>query len=166
MEDQAPISKTKRKQAMHALQELGGALVALSDDRLAQLDLPEPLREAVREARQISQHGARRRQLQYIGKLMRDVDPAPIQAKLDQWNGTSKAETARLHLIERWRDNLLDRDSALEELLARYPGADGQHLRNLIRNAKKERLADKPPKSSRLLFKALRDTIPELENSD
>ncbi len=159
MQDETPISKTKRKEAMHALQELGSALVALSEDRLARLDLPEPLRGAVQEAKRLTRHEARRRQLQYIGKLMRTVDATPIQAKLDEWNGVSKEETVRLHLIEHWRDRLLERESALEELLARYPRADVQHLRNLIRNAQKERLADRPPKSGRLLFKALRETI-------
>lgn len=159
MQDETEISKTKRKQAMNALQELGGALVALSEEQLARLALPETLREALRETRKIHQHGARRRQLQYIGKLMRGVDPAPIRAKLDQWDGASKAEAARLHRVEHWRNSLLERESALAELLTRYPGADAQHLRNLIRNARKEHLANKPPKNSRLLFKALRDVL-------
>lgn len=85
------------------------------------------------------------------------MDPTPIQAQLDAWNGVSKAETARQHQLERWRDRLLADERALAELLDAHPGADAQHLRNLIRNARKEQVEGKPPKSSRLLFRTLRD---------
>lgn len=158
-----PPSKTKIKQQMHDLQDIGAELVALGKDQLAQLDLPETLRDAIREMHRISKFGARSRQMQYIGKLMRGVDAAPIIAKLDGWKGVSQQHTAHLHLLERWRDRLLEGDSALTELLAAYPHTDTQHLRALIRNAQKEKEAGRPPKNYREIFQVLREIIPEHE---
>lgn len=151
------ISKTKRKQQMHALQDIGKEVVGLSEQQIAQLDLPETLADAVLDAKRLKSHEALRRQLQYIGRLMRDVDVAPIQAKLDAWKGVSQEETARLHHIERWRDRLLTEPEAVATLIAEHPEADAQHLRNLVRNAQKEAAAGRPPKSSRALFRTLRD---------
>lgn len=158
-----PPSKTKIKQQMLELQDIGAELVALGKDQLAQLDLPETLRDAIHEMRRINKFGAQRRQMQYIGKLMRDVDTAPIVAKLNAWKGYSQQHTAHLHQMERWRDRLLESDDALTELLAAHPQTDAQHLRALIRNAKKEQEAGKPPKSYREIFQVLKDIIPEPE---
>jgi ribosome-associated protein len=158
-----PPSKTKIKQQMHELQDIGAELVALGKDQLAQLDLPETLRDAIREMHRINKFGAQRRQMQYIGKLMRDVDPAPIVAKLDAWKGRSQQHTVHLHQLERWRDRLLESDDALTELLAAHPQADAQHLRALIRNTKREQEAGKPPKNYREIFQALKEIIPEPE---
>ncbi len=154
-------SKTRVKQQMHELQDLGAALVALGKDQLAQLDLPENLRDAIREMHRINKFGAQRRQMQYIGKLMREVETAPIIAKLEAWKGTSQAHVAYMHQLERWRDRLLESDSALTELLAAHPQTDVQRLRTLIRNAQKEREAQKPPKNFREIFQVLREIIPE-----
>jgi ribosome-associated protein len=154
------LSKSRRKQIMHDLQELGEALVELPKDKLQQLDLPENLRDAVLEARRITAHGGRRRQLQYIGKLMRTVDAEPIQAKLDQWNGNHAESTALMHRLENWRQRLIEDDAALAEFLAQHPAIDVQHLRTLIRNARKEAQLNRPPKSSRELFRLLRDALP------
>ena len=151
------ISKTQQKQMMHDLQVLGEALVNLPKAKLDQIELPEALHEAIRDAQRITAHGGKRRQLQYVGKLMRQVDPAPIQAKLDQWNGNHNAETARMHRLENWRTRLINDDAALSEFLNLHNNADVQHLRNLIRNARKEATLNKPPKSSRELFKVLRE---------
>jgi ribosome-associated protein len=156
-----PPSKTKIKKQMHDLQDLGEQLTELSKDHLAELDIPDNLRDAVREVKKIKSFGALKRQMQYIGKLMRDIDPAPIQARLSEWNGTSKQHIAWLHQVERWRDRLLEDPNALTELLAAYPGADVQHLRALIRNAIKEKELVKPPKSFREIFQVLRELIPE-----
>lgn len=156
-----PVSKTRRKQEMHALQDMGEQLIQLDIKRLAELDLPETLADAILEAKRIRKHGALRRQRQLIGKLMRDVDPAPIQEKLDAWNGLSSQHTAWLHLLERWRERLLADELALGELGQKYPTADLQQLRLLTRNAEKERLANKPPKSFRTLFQELQKIIPE-----
>jgi ribosome-associated protein len=143
------------------LQDLGEQLAALNKDQLNELDLPENLRDAINEVKRITKFGAISRQMQYIGRLMRDVDPAPIIAKLEIWNGTSRQHIAWLHQVERWRDRLLEDPNALTELLAAHPQADAQHLRALIRNALKEKELQKPPKSYREIFQALKDIIPE-----
>lgn len=150
------VSKTRRKKDMHALQELGEELVALNKERLAQLDLPESLLDAVKEAKRITKFGALSRQMQYIGKLMRDVDPEPIRAKLAEWAGQSKELNAKFHRLESLRERLLENDSAFGEVAEQFPLADLQRLRTLIRNARQEKIANKPPKSSRALFKELR----------
>lgn len=155
--DELPLSKTRRKAQMHALQKLGVELVGLSRDRLESMELPETLREAIRAAQRITAHEGRRRQMQYIGRLMRDIDPEPIQARLDAWNGLSKAEVARQHALEALRERLIADDGALTDYAATHPGADLQALRNLIRNARKEAAASRPPKSYRELFKLIRD---------
>jgi len=160
-EEELPPSKTKIKQQMHDLRDLGEELTELSKDQLAQLDIPDNLRSAINELKGINKFGAQRRQIQYIGKLMRDIDPAPILAKLAGWKGYSQQHTAHMHLLERWRERLLESDAALTELLAAYPKIDVQHLRSLIRNAHKESANTKPPKSFREIFQVLRDIIPE-----
>ena len=160
-EEELPPSKTKIKKQMHELQDLGAELVALGKDQLAQLDIPENLRDAIREMHRINKFGAQRRQMQYIGKLMRDVETAPIIAKLNAWKGISQQHIGYMHQLERWRERLLENDATLTELLARHPEADAQRLRTLIRNAQKEREAQKPPKHFRELFQALREIIPE-----
>jgi len=160
-EEELPPSKTKIKKQMHELRDLGAELTELGKDQLAQLDLPETLRDAIREMKNINKFGAQRRQMQYIGKLMREVDTAPILAKLDAWKGTSQQHVAYMHQLERWRDRLLESDGALTELLAAHPQADAQHLRTLIRNAKKEIAANKPPRNFREIFQVLREIIPE-----
>jgi ribosome-associated protein len=154
-------SKTQLKKQMHDLQDVGAQLVALSEDHLYELDLPERLLDAIHELKRIHKFGAQRRQMQFIGKLMREVDVAPIIAKLEAWEGSSRQHTAWLHQIERWRDRLLETDEALTELLAAHPDADAQRLRTLIRNAHKEKALNKPPKSYREIFQVLREILPE-----
>jgi len=156
-----PPSKTKIKQQMHDLQDIGEQLVALSKDQLKEVDIPETLRDAILEAKRITKFGAVKRQMQYIGRLMRDVDAAPIIAKLDVWGGKSHQHIAYLHRVERWRDRLLEDEKALTELLADHPDADAQRLRTLIRNAHKEKELNKPPKSYREIFQVLREMLPE-----
>lgn len=158
-EDEAFVSKTRRKQEMHALQDLGQALVKLSPQQLAQLKLPETLAEAISEAKRLKKHEAIRRQMQYIGRLMRQVDAAPIQAQMDAWRSDSAAEAARHHRLERWRDRLLADDDALTEFAAAHPGIDTQALRSLIRNARRETALGKPPRNARALFRALREIM-------
>ena len=147
------VSKTKRKQEMHELQALGVALVALTE---AQLDFLEPqLRQAVLEAKRITAHEGRRRQMQYIGKLMRGVDPAPIRARLDKLTGSSSQANARHKRIEALRRQLLADDEALTHFAARHPSADLQTLRSLIRNSRKEHEEGRPPRAYRELFRLL-----------
>lgn len=142
---------------MTDLQTLGAELVALSKDQLKKVDLPDDLRDAVRDAQRFTQHGAHRRQLQYIGKLMRSIDPAPIQAALDEINGISAAATARMHALERLRTRFLEDEAVLGEIAAAHPEADLQHLRQLRRNALKEQQQAKPPRAFRELFRVLRE---------
>jgi ribosome-associated protein len=155
---QAP-SKSQRKRDMDALQDIGAELVALNAQQLDSVELPENLREAVVAARAMTRHEARRRQLQYIGKLMRRVDPAPIRAKLDGWKSVSAEHTAQLHHIERWRERLIAEPPAVSEFIATYPEADSQRLRTLIRNVAEERERGKPPKHYRALFQMIRALV-------
>jgi len=152
-----PVSKTRRKQEMHALQALGVALVELADSHLAAMELPPDLGTAVREAKRITSHEGRRRQLQYIGRLMRDVDPEPIRRQLDAIVGHSAAETARHRRLEVWRARLIDDDAALTDYVATHAGADLQALRTLIRNARREQKEGRPPRAYRELFRLLKD---------
>jgi len=159
MIDQDRPSKTQLKKQMHELQALGERLVSLNADQLDTIVLPEDLRAAVDQARRIPGRDSRRRHMQYIGRLMREVDPEPIREKLAAWDGLSGAHAAKLHEIERWRNRLLDDDAAVEELLRGRAGADSQRLRALIRNARAERGTARPPKSYRELFRLLRDIL-------
>ncbi|VVE01405.1 hypothetical protein PIN31115_02126 [Pandoraea iniqua] len=162
-------SKSQRKRESHALQDLGAELVNLSKDALARVPMSEKLDQAVRDCRKITAHEGRRRQMQYVGKVMRSLDESEVEAiqcALDVINGVSKAETAKLHALERWRDRLLAKDEALTELLAQHPDVDGQHLRTLIRNARREQAAQKPPKAFRELFQALKDLLANSADSN
>ena len=129
-------SKTRRKNQMIALQKLGETLVALPAAQLAQIPLDSRLAEAIAAARTYTKHEAIRRQLQYIGKLMREIDPQPIQAALEKLQSKNKQATAQFHQVERWRDKLIaEGDDALKPFLEQYPIADYVHLRQLIRQA-------------------------------
>lgn len=156
-----PISKTKRKAAMDELQDIGATLIDLPKEKLAKLDLPEILADAIREAKRITANGATRRQLQYIGRLMRSVDTAPILDQLQRWEGKHTAENAYFHRLENWRTRLIAEENALSEFMLQYPNVDSQQIRTLIRNARREQAASKPPKSSRELFKLLREITAE-----
>ncbi len=161
--DGEPISKTKQKQAMHELQALGEALLDLPEAQLEALQLPEALARALREAKTISAHGARRRQIQYIGRLMRDVDPAPIRERLALARGESAQASARHKRLEQWRARLLEDDAALTEFAALYPRTDTQALRALIRNARREQKEAKSPRAFRELFRLLREAAADGE---
>jgi len=155
------VSKTQRKKMMDALQELGRELVDQPNDRLKKMGLPEDLLTAILEYKRISAHGAKKRQEQYIGRLMRDVDPEPIRAFLAISKGESAEHNGWLHRIEHWRELLIEDDKALPAFLEAYPAADIQTLRTLMRNARKEKAESRPPKSFRLLFQAIKDLIPQ-----
>jgi len=147
---------------------LAKKLINLSKDKLIKLDLPEALFDAVMEAKRLTANGAVRRQLQYIGRLMRDVDNAPIVEQLSAWEGKNTQENARFHTMERWRARLIAEPNALSEFLTKFPQADIQQIRTLIRNAQREATAEKPPKSSRELFKLIREIseVSEANKSD
>ena|SRR5579859_5875309 len=147
-------SKSQQKRDMQALQDLGAELVRLPEQQLAALDLPEKLRDAIELARRITSHGAQKRQRQYIGKLMRGIDPEPIRTLLEQLRGTDRLSKARFQENEHWRDRLIaEGDAALAEFLERRPGADRQHLRRLMREAAQEAATGRPPRHARELFR-------------
>ncbi len=153
-----PPSKSQKKREMSALQVLGQTLVEMPAERLAKIDMPDALRIALADARRFTKHEAKRRQLQYIGKLMRTIDPAPFQAAVDALNGSSAVENARFQRIERLRVKLLENEAAaIVEIAAAHPYADLQHLRQLRRNAQKEQEQGRPPRAFREIFKILRD---------
>ena len=156
-----PISKTKLKNQMNELQALGGELTKLPKATLKKLALPEDLLEAIFAYQRINSNSALKRQMQYIGRLMRDVDPEPIRQYLAIRQGDSGAHNAWLHRIERWRERLLADDGVLQEFLGEFPQADAQQLRMQIRNARKEHLENKPPKHYRALFQSIKNLLPE-----
>jgi ribosome-associated protein len=152
-------SKSQLKREMTALQKLGAELIAEPKERVKRVPMPEDVRDAILECQLIKDHEGRRRQLQYVGKKMRTLDEdeiAAIQKVLDSWKGASKSETAAMHALERRREKLLGDDSALTDLRAEHPEIDVQHLRTLIRNARKEQAENKPPKAYREIFQILK----------
>lgn len=155
---QAP-SRTQRKHEVEALQTLGRTLTELARDQLKRVPLPDDLRNAVLDWHRFPKHEAQRRQLQYIGRLMRKVDPAPIIEAIAHIRGESTAAKAHFHSLERWRERLLTDPNGLTAWMTEHPKSDAQSLRTLIRNAAREAEQDKPPKSSRELFRILREII-------
>ena len=156
-DDEEFKSKTQLKREMEALQKLGAKLIDQKPDFLAKLDLSDELRAALKESHRIKQREAKRRHLQFIGKLMRDVDAEQIQHAIDRQEAGTQAYIQHFHKLERWRDLLIDDDKHINDFVADYPDADRQHLRQLLRNSRKEAQQNKPPASSRKLFKYIRE---------
>ena len=162
-----PISKTQLKAEADEQQALGVRLTELPKDKLLKLDLPDAVVTAVLDSKKITANGATRRHKQYLGRLMREIDNAPILEQLARWDGKHTAENAYFHGLERWRDRMIADADVLAEFIALYPQTNIQQLRTLIRNAQKELAAEKPPKSSREIFRLLREvTQVTQENSD
>lgn len=161
-EEAAHVSKSQRKRDMLALQALGESLVKLKAEQLGKIPLPEQLHQAVREAQRIKSHSAHKRQLQYIGRLMRELDASPIREAMETLEARSAQASAQLHHLERWRERLIaEGDAALGELLDEHPGADRQHLRQLIRAAQREQTQNGPHGHARALFRYLRELLTE-----
>ena len=138
LEEVGPPSKTQLKAEAGEKQALGEALLTLRADLMARLDLPEKLLDALAQARRITNFEGRRRQMQFIGKLMRPLDAEPIRAAIDEQANGSADLTLALHLAEQWRDKLIASDEALGDWLSNYPATDSQQLRALIRQARKD----------------------------
>lgn len=152
-------SKTRRKKDSHDLQDLGEALVAMPDGRLIDLPMDESLLDAIRQYRVTRTHEGRRRQMQYIGKLMRRNDPEPLREAVAAMQLGQAKDALALHDAERWRNELIASDSALDGWLAEHPQADVQQLRSLIRAARKDASAapeQRSGKAFRELFRFLR----------
>ncbi|MNQ62718.1 hypothetical protein D3C85_770740 [compost metagenome] len=151
-------SKSQIKRELHALQDLGERLTTLKADVLAKLPLTDALQKALAEAPKHKAHIARKRHLQYIGKLMREQDIEAIVGLIDQLDSSTREYNERFHALERWRDRLIEGgDSALESFVVDYPDTDRQHLRGLIRHAQHEAAHNKPPAAARKVFKYIRD---------
>ena len=161
MSDDDFISKTQRKKQMHELQGVGAQLVKLSAERLAAIRMPETLREAIMAAQGITRHEARRRQLQYIGRLMRDIDAAPIAAQLAEFHAPSKRQSALFHVAERWRQELLDDPTAIERFVKDFPEADQKRLSDLDHAARTDRGSGRPPRAFRELFHEVNALVQE-----
>ena len=151
------VSRTKKKRHVEELQKLGAALIALPAVTLDALDLPPELLAAVREAQRITSHEARRRQVQFIGKVMRKIDPGSVRAAVAAITNQSATARARQKRLEQWRTRLIADDAALTAFAGEHAGTDLQEMRTLIRNARKEIAQSKPPRAQRELFRILRD---------
>ena len=152
-------SKSERKREMHAVQAIGEALVALQDDEIARMDLPENLREAVAEAKRIRGFEAKRRQMQYIGKLMRHIDVEPVRRHIDSLKAASAEDVAQLHRIERWRDRLIADPADAAAFGQEYPTANVERLRKLAEDVAVERSRNAPPRAFRALFQTIRQSV-------
>ncbi|MBZ0329055.1 DUF615 domain-containing protein [Halomonas sp. M5N1S17] len=156
--DERP-SKSQLKREMHKLQALGEQIIAMTPAERSRFPLSDDLLAAVEETSRIRSHEGRRRHMQYVGKLMRGEDLDAIQAVFDSIEQESRHRDLAFHRLEKWRDRLIEEgDDAVETFIADYPDVDRQALRQLIRNARREREQDKPPTSSRRLFRLIRDT--------
>src|SRR3990172_1422222 len=151
------LSKTQRKRQMQELQARGAELVELPAAQLAAMALEEELARAVLEAKRIASREAKRRQMQFIGRLMRGMDPEPIRARLAEVAGRSSRVLARHRRLEAWRERLVGDDAALTEFAAGHPGADLQAMRALIRNARRQATEGRPPRAYRELFRLIRE---------
>ncbi|MDY0056206.1 MAG: ribosome biogenesis factor YjgA [Methyloversatilis sp.] len=149
-------SKSQKKRDAHALQDIGTQLVALSAEQLKRIDMPENLRIAITEAQRTRSHEGLRRQMQYVGKVMRGVDTAPLVEALDAIRGRSARAVAREQMLERMRERLIADEQVLGDIAAQWPDADLTHLRTLRRNVLRERELNKPPRAFREIFRVLR----------
>jgi ribosome-associated protein len=156
--DTLEISKSQRKRDAQELLELAKNLVAMPDAMLKRMPMEQELRDEIEFARSIKAHGARKRQLMTVGKMLRQRDNQALLDAVDDVGQKNRQMNARFHHIETWRDRLLNgNDQVLSELLEQVPDANAQILRQLIRNAQKEARLEKPPASARKLFKLLRE---------
>ena len=148
-------SKTELKQESIDLQLLGETLTTLSNDQLDQLDLPELMRDALDELSRVGKHEATRRHMQYIGKLMRDIDPVPIRAQLDRWEMGTRANKAAFKASERWRDRLIAEPEALTLFMAEQPTVDREKLNELLVRARLQAAKGEAPAASRQVFRVI-----------
>lgn len=151
-------SKSQLKRDSQALQNMGGLLVDMPEGKLQKFDLPDNLREAIYEARRLKSREAKRRHLQYIGKIMRTIDTDIIQHTLDKMDHQSQTYRQHFSQLEGWRDRLIKGGMpVIEEFIQQHPEADRQQLRNLQRQANRELEKKKPPAAARKLFAYLRE---------
>jgi ribosome-associated protein len=165
MDEQDRPSKTQRKREVESLQAMGAELVLLSRETLESFDLPTELAEAVVEAKKIKQHSALRRQLQFIGKVMRNIDPEPIRQRLQDLKKPSRRSVKLMHEAEIWRDSLINKSTSLSEFTCQFPRADANEIQDLIVACRSEITKDSK-KSYRKLFKLISETLSSEENTN
>jgi ribosome-associated protein len=160
-------SKTALKQQAQDAQALGLALAALSDERLAKIDMPESLHQAITEYRRTKSHEGKRRQLQYVGKLMRQADESALREAVAAATVGSAKDTLALHVAEHWRAQLISSDDALTQWMLAHPDTDSQQLRSLVRQARRDAVGlaaeARQPKSHRELFQLIKPMLTEAE---
>jgi len=158
-------SKTSLKAEDHALQDLGAALSELPAGRLAALEMPDDLRQAIRDYQSIRAHGAKKRQRKFLGRLLRNLDTEPFEKVIEEFRTGNRAEARALHVVERWRDELVADDEAVTRWMTEYPDTDAQHFRSLVRAARKHDAATAPSerhgRAYRELFKVIREKLSE-----
>lgn len=158
--DEEFISKTRRKKQAHDLQALGVALMKLPAEHFARIRMPDDLREAIAEARRFTRHEAIRRQMQYVGKMMRDMDCTPILEQFTALTAPSKKQTALFHRAEKWREEILTNPLAIDQFLAEFPETDADELRKQVTLATEERkTTGNKPKHYRALFHTINAVV-------
>lgn len=164
-DDDTP-SKSQRKRDMHALRDMGERLLELPEAHVKEL-LPSNIMEALTACRKITKGNARKRQMQYVGKLLRQVETDKIKALLDRFDASSQEHVNKFHKLERWRERLISQDdSVLAEIFNDTPTIDRQHLRQLVRAAINEKEQDKSPQIQfRKLFQYLKSFEIQTESS-
>lgn len=161
-DDDLPQEKTRGqlKRESEELQALGERLITLKTEDLNAFSLPERLQDAIELAKRITSHGGQRRQRQYIGRLMRDIDVVPIRQEFERLDNRQRNQTKQLHELETWRTRLIDDVAGtMDQLIAQFPNMDANHLRHLIRQAQQEKKTGGTPKASRLLLRYLREIM-------
>ena len=157
-EDENWISKTQRKHECDVMQELGEKMIALNKEDLSKINMDDELRRAIEEAQRMKSHGALKRQKQYIGKVIRNLDDDTLQPQLNRILHKHDIHNAEFKRMEKWRDIILENgDQGINAFIEEYPVADRHHLRQLVRNAKKEKLNNRPPAAYRQIFKYIRE---------
>ncbi|HCK03198.1 MAG: DUF615 domain-containing protein [Methylophilales bacterium] len=156
------ISKTELKKDSKKVQAFGRSIAELSNDEIKKFNFPVNIQEAIKEFKAIKSNSAKKRQVQFLGKLLREVDLTEAYGVMERLRTNSQQEIQANHYIEKWRDKLLSNKEAITEFISLYPEADSQSLRQLIQNSLKERSLNKPPKSYRQLFQIIKSMIKEL----
>ncbi|MFK8017347.1 MAG: ribosome biogenesis factor YjgA [Gammaproteobacteria bacterium] len=159
--DEGVVSKTQRKREMTALQKLGESLIDLPIKQYKAIPMPDALRDAVDAARDMTKRGALHRQKQFIGRVMRDIDPTPIAAAMEKLQQQDRQAARQFHRVERWRDRLLDEEDreAITELCREFPDVDRQPLGQKVRAARKEAATGRPAGAKRSLFRFVAQLI-------
>ncbi len=166
-EDGNLISKTQRKRECDEMQTLGEKMIALGKDELAQINMEDELRHAIEEAQRMKSNGALKRQRQFIGKLIRNMDAESLQSQLDKILHRHDLHNAEFERMEKWRESMIQEgDDGLNGFMQHYPQADRQYLRQLIRNVDREQKNNKPPVSYRAIFKYIREVAELADNND